>query len=564
MCQKCHPVVSTVESVVESEQLPPFVIPFHSEEREYHFKGGEISANGATAIRTMLTQWTLRSFCGYVVKFRYSAEELETIVSDMGFAGYPNAQIVFDVLFSDIAGFPRSAGTDIVMQSGDTPEKEEVNKKRFYKQVARWLSDFEDGLGQSVPVLNDFRVVGNTVRDGKGQTFGKRLAKAISAHGTKLTKDQIETINNIATEHSTKAESLPFHFDNDYLEGDASDYGNSNSCWFEQNGSYSASRHTLHNAGGYAFKTRRIDGKITRVWIAPASDNAYVIFNHYGRHSLRHIAETLADTYGGVCTEVAFYNPQDRNGTLYVNRDTAFLIGRADVIAEMSGKDFKPDWDIIPDDSEPEYTCDDCRCGLDSDEVCSSENGGCYCELCYCENFTQCEACHSECSSSDCHDVTRFPGRRYRVSGQVCESCLRNAGWQECYACDEWHECSPCTDGNELLANPAETWEKLWEQCKAAACVTQYDASQMTITMRNGQSFQCESPQDGTAYIVHMRDTLSRTYPDSGLEYDLFGSPCGSIACGQAASIYNGQRSLSDCTTPQKATDIINLMLSGF
>jgi hypothetical protein len=76
------------------------------------------------------------------------------------------------------------------------------------------------------------------------------------------------------------------------------------------------------------------------------------------------------------------------------------------------------------------YRCEQCGCRVHEDDV-YSVNDYTYCSDCYCELFTSCSNCGSDC---DRDDVTYVESE----DGYICESCL-DYNYSTCDHCGEYH-----------------------------------------------------------------------------------------------------------------------------
>lgn len=360
----------------------------------------------------------------------------------------------------------------------DHSEKTEKNRQKRLKQIIRhWQDCFSAFVYDSrkMNALPDSSEVDWRFRDDKGMPLHKRLAKISYDCGVKLSSQQIETLGNLIGEQRIAArQTAILAFDDDYMDGTASEYGHGRSCWF-QDGDYKGSRQALYNAGGFAVRTFNATGEFTggRCWIVPCAGGRHAIFNAYGR-TLSQFAELLSSMWKCHYKEAATSRVPDG---FYVNKNECIVLSPdAYDLNRMS-------FDHIEVDDEDRYICHCGNCGeglTDRDSIYSGTGGdGHYCESCYSELFSSCQHCGE---TYDTGDLLECIGRSRYGSENLCEHCAESLGYSCCTDCEEWkHDCSTTHDGESVCSDciynytTCEGCSELFpsadcEQCEADEC----------------------------------------------------------------------------------------------
>ena len=469
MCQKCNSPEHA--EIVTADVIEPF--EYHSERKLYSSPMGGLTQEARDKIQGVIHLWEVHidvSGKGLIPPVETILDFVETW-QHYGYHSYGDVYNMFNlnIMIKRNQGYTMGIPA-LHPVSADTEDKRKANRLKLAQQWHRFLSDCYgmvtspstsgNTLGQCISaVLDDTET--------KGQSFAKRLAKQLAKTGRKLSKPQIETINNIAESGTTKPKSEWIAFDDDYLTGRAGNYGNSCSCWW-QNGDYSAGRPSLHGAGGYACRTFDEQGNFAggRCWIVPVPEG-HLIFNAYGLQ-LKEFAKLLSSMWKCAYVNVDVSRPSD----IYINGDDGFILG----VKEKLPRDGDTyDWDVeVVDGDDGLVECDDCSERIDPDDCYHDPNGNAVCESCYCERYSGCGRC-GETFAID--DVIDCGGDWY------CESCAERKGYRKCQDCDEWHDdctdvcnsydwvCSSCLD-NYSCCETCEDWIKSEdsEHCEEDGC----------------------------------------------------------------------------------------------
>jgi len=470
MCQKCNHVEQAETATADA--IEPF--EYHSERKLYSSPVGELTQEARDKIQGIITLWEVHidvSGKGLIPPVETIADFVET------WQHYKYCNSYIYEMFNVNIEIKQSQGNTMGIPplhpvSADTEEKRQANRLKLAQQWHRFLFDCY-GMSTS-PVTSGSTLsqcMSSVIEDTetKGQSFAKRLAKQLAKTGRKLSKSQIETINNIAEAGTTKPKSEWIAFDDDYLTGSAGNYGNSRSCWW-QNGDYSAGRPSLHESGGYACRTFDAQGNFAggRCWIVPVPEG-HLIFNAYGLQ-LKEFAKLLSSMWKCHYVSVDVDRPKD----IYINGDDGFILGMKEKLPRDSDTYA---WDVEVIDGDDGFVeCDDCSERIDPHECYHDPNGNPVCESCYCERYTGCSRC-GETFAID--DVIDCGGDWY------CESCAERKGYRKCQDCDEWHDdctdvcsgsrrewvCSDCLD-NYACCETCEEWMKSddSEYCEADGC----------------------------------------------------------------------------------------------
>lgn len=449
MCHKCQSEANADPlPVVSAPTLPPFHFPEEQEERS--FERSEVSETCIGRIRDAIEVW--RTYAGqsgadYV-------PTLEWLIDHLARHIYGPTAFLVDRMPEGVYLLPEHRGD---VPYGDTEEKQQANVERRAKQILRAITDhfgsaiFDAGKFSELSPSGIAKTVGNKLRDSKGQTIPKRIAKLCHSYGWKLTKEQIETIGNIVSKdcESTSLNTM-LAFDQDFNDdgADALDYCHDSSCWFE-NGEYSDSRPTLYHAGGYGVRCFDSDGDpISRCWIAPLGERKAIIFNPYGNHSLTDFADLLSPMWSTKWKPISITR---KTKNMYINGDKAILL--------CDTAEVEPDtlvWLPKYHKNESRETCCNCNTNIDQKDDYNHE-GDWYCSSCFHDRFFYCERCCEYCSNDDQSGVT---------DRSLCEYCANREGYHQCSDCDEWHQ--DCTDVN---ASSRYTWVCVdclgnnWQDC---------------------------------------------------------------------------------------------------
>lgn len=501
MCQNCKPQTEIVETVESDEQV---IVPFeyHEEVKTYVTGGDTIHDNTLAKIRRCLSHW--RILAGEKCPELPPLETLERFVEVWeGGTDYDDTRHIQSCL---IPGFHSEFYADSIQPgttpvSGDTEEKRKANRKALAKKWYRFISDCygsERISGVEIrlsPVIDAVNALENRVKV-NGQTYAKRLSKALHNLGWKLTKQQIETINNLADSGITPAESHNVAFDNDYLDGSASEYGNGRSCWW-QDGDYGHSRHTFHNDGGYACRTFTDSGSVSgRVWIVP-TPQGHLLFNAYLKR-LDTFALMLSSAWNCDLLEVSIRHRYD----LYINGASGYLIGDKAKFPGDACVEYYPEF--VENEDIGGITCYHCSDRISEDDSCSDPNGNCLCESCFDARYSYCSRCSETFDRDELYECG---------DNHYCESCAESRGWVRCNDCDEWHDDRSVTsDGESVCSDCLDNYT-----C-CEGCSKYYPSDECEISPNDDCQYCCDCiPEpEGEQYCQATGEVIDTDDIDSG------------------------------------------------
>lgn len=286
----------------------------------------------------------------------------------------------------------------------------------------------------------------------------KRIGKFYyQKHATKLTPDQLTTIGNLGSQHSTRDETYEFDFVG-RIDWDAGDFGDEGSCYWSCHAS--AKDMILDNGGGAVrFFDPDTHSGIARAWIVPRPNNCVLVFNGYGMETLP-IARILAAHHDhAYYRRVSLCNNDESDGALWINGATGYLIGPQEVVTTIDAIDFE--WEELE-----RFTCEYCECTIDENDHYHSPDGDDYCESCYSERTFYCESCSENYWTSDSH--TDPDG------DMICEACYTDSvRWCKHCQSDVWESdtkedldgntiCDSCYNDKvaECVYCDAEVWSK--------------------------------------------------------------------------------------------------------
>lgn len=293
---------------------------------------------------------------------------------------------------------------------------------------------------------------------GKGEYVGtlpKRIGKFYyQEHATKLTPDQLTTVGNLGSQHSTRDETYLFDFV-DQIDWKAGDFGDSGSCFWTCHAS--AKDMILLNGGG-AVRFFDSAGGIARAWIVPWA-GCLLVFNGYGMETLP-IARILAAHFDhAYYQKVKLHNNGAIDGALWINGGTGYLIGPQFAVTTVDAIDLE--WE------EPEqYTCEHCGDQIDEDDHYHSPAGDDYCESCYGDRVSYCGAC-DEGAWRD--DITIDPDGNaicddcYSALVRCCEHCQSDV-WESDAKKDPAGNtiCNSCYD--DKVAECVYCYKEMWNE----------------------------------------------------------------------------------------------------
>ena len=306
----------------------------------------------------------------------------------------------------------------------------------------------------------DWRVVGRGEYVG---TLPKRIGKwYYQVHTTKLVPDQLTTIGNLGSRHSTRDETYEFDIV-DHIDWLAGDFGDRGSCFWSCHAS--AKEMILDNGGGAVrFFDPGTHNGIARAWIVPRPDGCFLLFNGSGMETLpiaRIVATHLDHAY---YRQVKLTNNGESDGSLWVNGGTGYLVGPQAVVMTIDAIDL--DWD------DQNCVCEHCGDRIDEEEHHYSPDGEGYCESCYFNRVFYCELCNEDGWLDDARsdpDGDIICELCYNDSVRWCEHCNKDV-WESdakedpdgntiCYSCysDKVVECGYCDNevwSENALADP--------------------------------------------------------------------------------------------------------------
>lgn len=259
----------------------------------------------------------------------------------------------------------------------------------------------------------------------KGRYVGT-LPKQCSAYcyknyGVSLTSDTLTKIGNIIARHGLVREDKHYEWDlTDRFDWCDGDFGDSGSCFW---GGNAGARDMLEDAGAFALRLYRPDGRgYARCWVLP-QDGIYYMFNAYGE-PLVTLARILATSKGYSYKRVTLYNNDELSGTLYLNNN-----GKGYAIAPQTVLDTLPDaHDFRLKEQSRTCTCTGCNRQVDED-VTFYVNDEPYCQSCFTDDFTSCTHCDTATPNEDIvYDHRDYPYCPYCADRQfsgTCEVCNR-------------------------------------------------------------------------------------------------------------------------------------------
>jgi len=295
---------------------------------------------------------------------------------------------------------------------------------------------------------------------GKGEYVGtltKRIGKFYyQKHATKLTPDQLTTIGNLGSQHSTRDETHLFDIV-DRIGWSAGDFGDEGSCYWSCHAS--AKDMILDNGGGAVrFYDPETQGGIARAWIVPWANNCLLVFNGYGLETLP-IARILAAHFDhAYYRRVELRNNDAFDGALWINGGAGYLIGPQSVVTTIDAIDLE--WE----ESE-RFVCENCDCTID-EEHDHSPDGEDYCESCYNDRVAYCDHCNENVWSDDAGCDPN--------GSTICDDCSSAlVRWCEHCQKDVWESdtkegpdgntiCESCYDEKvvECVCCDAKVWSK--------------------------------------------------------------------------------------------------------
>lgn len=358
----------------------------------------------------------------------------------------------------------------------------------------------------------------------EGSRLHKRIKSALYKRvGLSLPDELLRSIADLAaTDRNSNDLWIDVTTDFDW---DSGDFGDDGSCYW---GSYSGARtEYLPKLGASAIRSyeTRDNGECGhgsgRGWIYPVPffkpENAdvavYVAFNPYGTFGDNHstfaqVAALVAGDQNGKQYKSASLYDHNVDGCYINGHDFLIYPSDLDLATLLSEECFSdllkrdetrysvnvsysvintvncplPYWAKNGEYSSGRVRC--CDCGERCDEESGYyEDGGFYCESCYCERFSSCEFCDSTCHSDDMHVVDDH---------YICESC-RDRYCTQCDSCSDYHVTSRPRWHNDVEVQSFydvvsdgsnETWcmscyEDNGFYCEV--CLTEYDSRYMDM-----------------------------------------------------------------------------------
>jgi len=215
----------------------------------------------------------------------------------------------------------------------------------IYGSQYHWL-----GMSMTENVLNTVKVIGVDGTNKQGR-FTKRFQAEMYKRGIKLNPSAMSSIGNAFNECMVRTRTYYIEITNNFSWRDGR-YGKEDSCWW---GTYSASRDTLYNSGGYGIlfypdsdRTSVFDG-IGRVWVFPNSDESLVVFNAYGvgdKESAGVVCQLMHDMTGRVWSYAKRDIFTNVNGPVpYINGCSGYIVYPKD--DPMASENTLCDFDIV-------------------------------------------------------------------------------------------------------------------------------------------------------------------------------------------------------------------------
>ncbi len=189
--------------------------------------------------------------------------------------------------------------------------------------------------------------VGNRFKTKDG-AFAKRVGRyAYKQFGLKMPEQLMAKVGTTASDHSrAKAFSVSVTRE---LNGGPEEYGNAASCWWQ---SYGQHRCTLKSNGGFGLLTHAHGQVVGRTWVIPLrlqrngarppsgpfptfdamNADVFMVFNQYGELANHVGPRLLAHMIDRDWT----YQAVTYEGSLYVNNDSAYLVGSEDDIKHIT------------------------------------------------------------------------------------------------------------------------------------------------------------------------------------------------------------------------------------
>lgn len=350
---------------------------------------------------------------------------------------------------------------------------------------------------------------------GKGEyvgTFSKRISKFVKKHyDLNLSKETLARIGNLVAQHTEKPLDLTLDFTDqiDWVDGE---FGKWHSCWFTGAGGYGGSLDMMALVKGIAVRFwRKSDGYgFARAWILPQrpESDTFIVFNGYGLldeyGSTMVMARALATWLGYSYKRIDYRVTAARR--VYINGNYAYLVGPAETLAKYS--DIHDTWES--EDTRVTRCCN-CDTPLTSDDLenVNYRNGEVWCETCFDEAFTFCDACEEYAWNDEFHSVYCYydvrpwsrpnaPVERRREHILVCQSCY-DRDYTRCDICDDNYENSEMhdlADGGSVCTRCAES------HCATCAeCGERFDSDTMTqLGEEDSRQWLCaECDQDHAA-----------------------------------------------------------------
>ena len=284
----------------------------------------------------------------------------------------------------------------------------------------------------------------------KRGTLPKRLARWIynggkNNGGKALSQKQLSDLGSMAARHCERNSEYLFDFTRDF-NWKAGMFGDGGSCYW---GDRSGARPCIYDNGGYAIRFWNpavpTDGW-GRCWILPVSQwldqskltvEPFAMFNGYHKQgsTLITMARVLATHMGLSYQKIGFTN-SDSDDTLYLNSDSAFLVGMPNELIGITSIEM----DICMDDytgRDDTMHCEDCGEDIDEDDHQHSPSGNDICQGCYDNHYFYCDSCSNDCDQD--HMASTHEGE------SICRDCA--------YELDACNEC-----GTYIIRDRNKNW----------------------------------------------------------------------------------------------------------
>lgn len=271
-----------------------------------------------------------------------------------------------------------------------------------------------------------------------GTRLSRRLSKYYHVnHAIKLSSEVLQQIGNLVNLWRVPEETVTVKMSH-FFHWNCGDFGDGHSCFWRDR----SEAREIFDDNDDMFSVRiwdKLGIGVSRCWGKKLDDWSLVLFNAYGQHSLRQIANLVKELnpFDGNLTIADCRLVNDGSASVvYVNSSAGVLVGTdASQVYPSRHIDLELDGDGC-------LTC--AHCGYDVDEIYAlyGEQHGMLCEECFHELYAYCEGCNEYYPSEDLVQVTRMTyrnGAQYIEVTDYCEYCARENNAVQCDNCQEWY-----------------------------------------------------------------------------------------------------------------------------